>query len=44
MTTLLRDTTHDPKEENMDAKAIHRCPDAPAPEAVHAGRHMTRSR
>ncbi len=44
MIALFRDTTRNPEEEPVNAKAIHRYPDAPAPEAVHTGRHMTRSR
>ncbi len=44
MIALVRDTTRKPEDEPVNAKAIHRYPDAPAPEAVYAGRRMTRSR
>ena len=44
MITLVRDTTHNPEGRTVSAKAIHHCPHALDPKAVHAGRHMTRSR
>lgn len=44
MITLIRDTTRKPEEKPVNAKAIHRYPDALGPEAVHTGRRMTRSR